>query len=340
MRKEIEELEKLLEEVMARAKKIKWSYYGGIGYGEKLYIVGGRSSTFSPQVAVSEDGGLTFENDNNGNSQANPTRLLYNPSLNKIFKVGMSAPRLSEYNGTSWTTRYNTNELYDITYSSSLNIMVACRNGAVGMIYSTNGVTWNNCSGLTTNVYSLVDAGNKIIAAGAGNIIYESSDGITFTPITTNITSTYTLRLAYENGKLVGVGPDSIWHTDLNNLSTVTNVSKAGYWGSIAYSPSLDIWVITSQNLIIPSMNEGTNNTIATSTNLNTWTYRTSTATYANGVAWNGIKFYVISANTYAEANLKNCYSTDGITWIQTNAPVGSTNKTSQQDIIASPVRI
>jgi hypothetical protein len=87
-------------------------------------------------------------------------------------------------------------------------------------------------------------------------------------------------------------------------------------------------------------MNEGTNNTIATSTNLNTWTYRTSTATYANGVAWNGIKFYVISANTYAEANLKNCYSTDGITWIQTNAPVGSTNKTSQQDIIASPVRI
>ena len=158
-----------------------------------------------------------------------------------------------------------------ITWSPELEIFTAVANGAnqgFPIITSSDGITWNKISGIDSSWKYVIYLKNRLIAV-ANNNLYISINGIDWT------------------------------------LSSISSISLNA--SSIAYSPSLDLFVLVGVS---------GSNRIAISSNLTSWTITTPpiVSTWSSVIWINELNLFIAVANTGDTFN-RIIYSLNGITW-------------------------
>jgi hypothetical protein len=170
---------------------------------------------------------------------------------------------LISMDGINWGYGYT--DTFRAAAKSSSNITVFVGDG--GVIYKTSDINLTMCnSGTSENLYDIVYATNKFVAVGTSGTIITSTDGVTWTSVTSGTTN------------------------DLNKIvfnSTTNRFVIVGNSGTVLTSSTGFVWVSqnsgTSQNLYgIDIWNSatyiavGANGKIITSPNSYTWTSRVS----------------------------------------------------------------
>jgi Pectate lyase superfamily protein/Major tropism determinant N-terminal domain len=217
-------------------------------------------------------------------------------------------------------TSPTTNNLYDITYSSTLNLFVAV--GANGTIISSlDGITWNTQVSLTTNDLNKVifDTNtNKFITVGGQGTILVSSNANTWTSENSGVSVHLYSISVWSNTTYIAVGASGTVITS-PNLTT---------WTTVATGISNDLESVTVANLgggTFKAVAVGTGGAILTSDDSGaTWISRTSVTTQD----LHGVNYitYTVGVTTYNQFfavgnNAGVVTSVDGITWTLISVP-------------------
>lgn len=249
----------------------------------------------------------------------------YIPS-NAVYSTSTYSALASQILYTGNTTNFNivtsvdtisANGYEDVIYAGGKFVIV----GRGVIRYSTDGVAWSNATSANANIMYGIGHGNGIyVAAGGGGAIQTSTDGITWTNRTT--ANTNQMRAAaYGNGVYVAGGASgalqsstngTTWtnRTTVNGSFEVTSMTYGnGYFTAGAVlNPGLGaryvaVWKSTDGSAWIEALNFSVGGTNANNVFVG----------YGNGVYVAGES---VSTITY--------YSTDTITWTDTNRTVGS----------------
>jgi hypothetical protein len=209
--------------------------------------------------------------------------------------------------GASWTAgaTFGGTDMRGVTFGANITSQVQyyVAVGNAGAIYnSTDGATWTAVSSPTTsNLNAALYAQSNFIAAGASGGVFYSPDTLTWTAATSNTTQTLN-ALASNAGLLKCYGA---------LVGTVTSVdffttSSCGFTGSKANNASMSVAV-------------GEAGTIAYSTNAGvTWTVATSPTTSSlRGVAYSPAVATWIAVG--AGGTLIS--SSDGVNWTAVSSP-------------------
>ncbi len=313
-----------------------------------FYSSGSYNLTFDPNFIYQATGNFQDEFPPVMPVSGQMSKMMYNSSLNKIYQCSYNTGNgLMEYNGTSWTSRtipFGVNSrMYACAYNSELNRMVAFQYKGNQVCYSTNGTSWTTGSGITSNIYDVISLGNSgFLAVGNGNNIHTSTDGISWSATSSNISVANTYRLHYKSStnQIVGVGNQGIWYATASTPNVVTNVSVTNaLWFNCIWVERLGLWILCSSSYD-PATFDGTGvdlnqNVIMTSPNLTTWTLRTSAASYASDIADNGYTLFVVTGNAFAASSVNNAYSYNGINWTANRALQTNNKKTIRRFVMS-----
>ena len=268
-----------------------------------------------------------------------------------------------ENNGRYWEKSYSGHYLSMPTKANGVWVLrSADYANPIGLLYSTDGITWTQSNVTEGAYYKLINANGLWVAAGnSGTGIYYSTDGMTWEQ--GNITGGSFSLLAYENGLWVTGGVASgFWYSfdgktwmqsnftssesSIGQLKygggtwVVTSASHSSSWGTY-YSTDGKTW---TQSNATPGtcdfleyhngawvMSYSTNSAIWGSTDGKVWTQCSDEANkvgsgdivFGNGV-WVGT-----CANYSNSTQTGFWYSTNGLDWVQSNITSGSS-----QDLI------
>jgi len=181
----------------------------------------------------------------------------------------------------------------------------------VKMAYSTNGTSWTygNCSDIfgsnsTTNVTAIAYGNSKFVAVGVTGKMATSSDGITWTEVTTSTFGSNAINaIAFGGDKFVAG----------SKYGTMATSSDGVTWTAVTASPNIPSTI----NAIAYGGGKfvAVGNGMATSTNGTEWTKVTPSAidSTINAIAYGGDKFVAGGDRG------KMATSPDGTTWTAIN---------------------
>ncbi len=195
--------------------------------------------------------------------------------------------------------------------------------GELNVISSTDGVNWTYDGKMSAaTVVSVFDITwipflNKWVAATNVNLpnatIYTSSNGTSWTPTNSGLTSGTVNNFATDGTKVIGTvntGGQLVKSTDAStwSIQTLTGVLTSSLF-SIIYEPSTSKWVAV-----------GGSGGIITSPDGNTWTKQTSpVSTGFRAVAYGNGRYVAVSNNAGIAV-----WSTDAVTWTQSSTGLAS----------------
>ena len=216
-----------------------------------------------------------------------------------------------------WTTQTSgvSTDLNEVVYANSTYVAV----GTSGVILtSTNGTTWTpRTSGVTTTLQSVAYGNGTFVVVGNSTVIITSPDGITWSTTKPNpfvAGSTSLQGVEYVNGVFIAVGQAGAIATSTDgNTWTVRHQASSltsGVIRAIAYNAGQ--YIVSGNTL----------NTVYTSTDLVTWTPRTTGGGGSHVALIYAMGKFVASA----QSGSPFVTSIDGITWNNngTLAPTGS----------------
>ena len=209
------------------------------------------------------------------------------------------------------------------------------------VIYSTDGNVWaNSNSTLSSNCHAVIFANNMFVAGGNGtNTMAYSTNGSTWTAITSNVPTSYCYGIAYGNSTWVAVGDGTSRISYSSNGTSWTGISNPfggnGTGHGVAYG----------NGVFVAMSGDGTYKIIY-SANGSSWTGVTLPTEFTNysfssinSLKFNGTYFIIASGGPMM------IYSSDGITWMYGNNPnlfttstnsIGSTGQTSSSLMISN----
>lgn len=182
--------------------------------------------------------------------------------------------------------------------------------GALGTILtSSDGISWTTrSSNITTHLYGVASGGSQFIAVGDLGTILTSSDLVTWTKQTSG-TSTRLRGITWTGSEYIAVGDSGAILTSPNSTSWTPQIS-----GTIN-----DLYGVTSNSSEIITVGAG--GIILTSPNGAAWTQRTSQGgNILHGVVWSGTQFLVVG--DVGPNNMQTSF--DGITWVTARASLGN----------------
>ena len=279
-----------------------------LGYGNGLWVACGQGGN---TIATSTDG-ITWT----GRGAVVGTTNIYNVKYgnNLWVAVGEGGNTIaSSTDGITWTGRGTTVFTNGFTIGYGNGIWVAGGTGGNTVATSTDGINWTprDKTFFTTSGNDVINDGTQWIAAGSGgnNIAISSDGGVTWSGQSISyFDSVNSVNYA------VPVSPTTSTTTyDANLNATTSTVSTPSY---IATGSSKSLFV---------AVGDGTN-TIATSTDGNTWTGRGNTVfTIAGDKVAYGNNLWVAVAYSGGPGN-SIATSTDGITWTGRGNSIFSTS--------------
>ncbi len=228
--------------------------------------------------------------------------------------VGETGEVLTSTDGIAWTSRRNSPlpsvGFTGVATSPTMNVAVGA-NGAIAA--SADGVTWTQrTSNVTTALNAVTYGGGRFVAVGASGVVERSTDGLFWSKVVLN-NNPGLFAVTYDGANYIAVGSD----------------------GNIQYSPDAVSWtkvgslpnwtlrgVVASGGVVVAVGNSGVIAS-ASSSNLSTWTQRTSNTTVGlRSIAAGGGKF--VAGGLDATLRSQFLSSTDGVTWTLAQAPFSS----------------
>ena len=224
----------------------------GICYGNGRFITVGRNMNHSIGTSLTSTDAVSWYEHTLPSSSV-PDSVCYG---NGKFVSGPSNSELYYCSEDPWNfgspgtySGSKTLDIFDFCYGSN-KFVAACNeyNDGTGLIYSTDGIAWNDCTITTskTNWNSVCYGNDKFVAVGYAfvsnatetNFAY-STDGITWTLGVMPIKATYT-SVCYGNGKFVAVTENAntltVYSTDGINWTSSYIVSNVDNFGSSSLS--------------------------------------------------------------------------------------------------------
>jgi len=222
-----------------------------------------------------------------------------------------------------WAARTQTSgNWYSVGYGGGKYVAVR-GNPNIGVSYSTDGISWNNATGITTNTDDIrsVAYGNGlwVIPYYASNDVMTSPDGVTWTYQSNVLTATRNwVSVAYGNGRFVIVADSS---------TTVQYSSNGTTWAAGAL-PSSDEWTsvaygqIGATNYFVAVSGSTANSTAAASSTDGgqTWTARTIASNRWSSVTFGNSRFVAVAGNSGTTTTVA-AYSTNGTSWTTSTLP-------------------
>ena len=184
---------------------------------------------------------------------------------------------------------------YGVTYGDDRFVCVG-QNGS--SYYSTDGVTWNAMTGLSTEYYRSVAYGNdRFVCVGDSGVSYYSTDGLTWNAMTGLNTQAYH-SVTYGDGKFVcvGTGGCSYYSTDGLTWNAMTGLNTSTTYYGVTYGNGRFVCV-------------GVDSSSYYSTDGLTWNAMTGLTSHYYGVTYGDDRFVCVGRNG------SSYYSTDGVTW-------------------------
>lgn len=257
----------------------------------------------SVYVACATTAGLmTSSNGTSWSGYTPPTRILPQvpAQVNSVQYVntnfiatGNAGGVQTSADGTTWNylPLDQASTSYAAAYGNSMYVIAT----SGGMFYSSSLTKFNK--GNTTSYADVVYANSVFVAVGSAGAIATSSDGITWTARTSNVSGALG-RVAYLNGVFIAVGASGVITSSYDGITwyagTSSAVSTALY--DVAYGGG--VYVIV-----------GASGAILTSTDARNWTPRAIGYTGAalNTVIYANSKFWIAGGTIWS--------SSDGVTW-------------------------
>lgn len=223
--------------------------------------------------------------------------------------------------GVTWTARTvtgTTNNFLAVCYGSGLYVAVS--NSRVAT--SSDGITWTNVAALTGSWSGITYGAGLFIAvgyAGSGQDVMTSPDGVTWTLRTTPSGAGF-MGICYGNGQFVATGQAVsqavLTSPDGATWTARTSPEPTRTWGSVCYSPDLDLYVSVCSSSDYTLLTK-----VMTSPDGITWTLRTTpvplpffSVCYGNG------KFIAIEGSASFRGN-QAAISLDGVEWAMCVTP-------------------
>jgi len=218
-------------------------------------------------------------------------------SGNSDGNTALNSTRYST-DGFTWSVPSSTpaGRVRAVIYSpeDSLFVAVSDTTNSPRVASSSNGVSWtfSTAPGLTTSNYSSLARNNKTFPAS---------------------------RYVFTAG-------GSVWYSDSwsgNHISVLTGISS-GTVGSVAYSPTLDLFVIVylSGNTTVGLLQRR----VATSSDAINWTVRDSPIAAYRSVTWSSILGLFVTVGDAGACMV----SSDGINWTAVNVPAQNWKSVTQ----------
>lgn len=229
--------------------------------------VGWRAVAWSPELGIfaavgqssttmSSIDGITWSAKTSSVPNLNWHSVCWSPQLGIFAAValdGTGNQAMTSSNGIDWTTRQTnatTSSMWaGICWSPELGIFVAVSYTNTRIMTSSNGITWNEITGIGSNAYESVAWSPELrifVAVGNGKYM-TSTNGTNWTEtartgIWLNVVWSPELRL------FVAVGVNIIM-TSTNGTDWVSRTSPANVnWRGIAWAPEIGLFVSVSQN--------------------------------------------------------------------------------------------
>lgn len=193
------------------------------------------------------------------------------------------------------TTSLASDEYCGIAYGNGKFVVVS-DTGTGNAYYSTDGNTWNPCTGISGILNSVAYGNNRFVAVGEATAFY-SSNGISWTAITT----TDDFRgIAYGNGRFIAVG-DAV--KALADGATAWTSITSAISGTDLYSVCYDTdrFIMVGQTAKSQYLLNGSTTCVLMTGNIGT--------DDLFSVAYNGTRFVAVGANG------RSIRSTNGTSW-------------------------
>jgi hypothetical protein len=236
-----------------------------------------------------------------------------------VGRTGTGNRVMTSPDGKTWTVRTSAadNQWYGIAWSPDLGLLAAvARNGSGDQVMtSPDGITWTiQTTPQDDQWLGIAWGAGRFVACSLEGTVMTSVDGVTWTLTTTPGGEYFDVAWSEEQGQFVAVGTNTVI-TSPNGLSWTarTPADATNLWKSVAYSPSLDLWVAVSQGT-------GVGNRVMTSPDGITWTSRTSPADNAwYDVIWvDELDLFISCAYSGTDRIM---VSPDGVTWTLKTPP-------------------
>lgn len=278
---------------------ISGNNWSGVCWAPEIakYIAVSTNSGFGDQVIESDDGTSWTEQTA---AEANEwVQVCWAPSLTLAIAVARTGTNrvMTSPDATTWTARSAAAaKLWqDVVWSESLGIAVAVGYaGTFGspstddnIMTSTNGTSWtsrttpddaNFVSVAWAEELGLFLAGG--VNSGGDDVVYRSSDGITWTDTSCTVLSDYLRGITWsgELGLACGCGASGTLYTSPDGITwTSRTATESATWGRVIWAQELGLFVAGSETATNPIM---------TSRDGITWTAREVDSSDANDVAW------------------------------------------------------
>lgn len=193
------------------------------------------------------------------------------------------------------TTSLASSEYCGIAYGNGKFVVVS-DTGTSNAYYSTDGNTWNPCTGISGILYSVAYGNNRFVAVGEETAFY-SSDGISWTAITT---TDIFLGIAYGNGRFIAVGKVVKALADgATTWTSITSAISGTDLNSVCYDT--DRFIIVGQTAKSQYLLNGSTTCVLMTGNIGT--------DDLYSVAYNSTRFVAVGANG------RSIQSTNGTSW-------------------------
>lgn len=238
--------------------------------------------------------------------------------------------------GINWTGRStpDSRDWQDVAYSPTLDLFVAVSNDISGsnqVMTSPDGINWTLRTVPTTsanyrNILWSEFHSLFVIASTVGNSVLTSANGTSWTHNASGVNSTYSMAEKPSTGVIGASNRSDITCPTCSDPTAAWALSAAGWtagMADIAYSPTLDRWVVVSP--VAPRASYTSDPTAP-------WTNTLNMPNNNNweGVVWapeagdNGAFVAVADKNAGGPSGKLGATSTDGISWTEQDTPVSA----------------
>ena len=314
---------------VAGSQSIFGVYGECVAWNGRLWLAGGSRNVSGPNsIAYSYDGINWF---GAGNSVITTTCQGLDWNGNMWVAVGsLGANTIAySYDGLNWngvgSSFFQTNGATSVKWCG--NIWVATGDGGNNTAYSYNGVNWVAGQNLFPTIPRKIgwtsNLGNTYIqqptiACGEGtNTLAYSPDGIFWNGLGANTFTTRCFHVTWNGTRWIAVG---------QGTNTIAYSTDGVNWTGLGTSIFSAVgYHVTWNGTVFVAGGEGTN-ALAYSSDGISWTASSSgnsLFTRVRGIAWNGVSFVAVGANSSDSAGLI-AYSSDGITWSQASTTPSS----------------
>lgn len=261
---------------------------------------------------------LVFQQTPSADAGSSWAGMGYSPGFGRFISLaGGASPTTSmvSLDGINWSAAVGVvaEEWRDVTGMNGIIIGTSITNNAITR--STDGVNFSSVGGVPAGLWKSVATGNGLFVAvdqdtGSANSAMVSSDGLSWSPSTTNGGLQWT-DVAFGNGIFVAVG---------TSATAVMTSPDGAVWTSVPGAPTTGVWrAVTFGNGRFVAVADSGTDQVMTSTDGSTWVASPTPA----GHPWSSITYgdgrFVALATGGADQVLT---STDGMLWSVQPAPI------------------